>query len=58
MRFLPMLAAVAVWEMGRGIVKTVQDIRETNRAIDEMAGSASRLDQLTPRWRNWPRPAR
>ncbi len=47
MRFLPVLAAVAVWEMGRGIVKMVHDIRETNRAIDEMNRQRQQLEQLT-----------
>ncbi len=47
MRFLPVLAAVAVWEMGRGIVKMVQDIRETNRAIEEMNRQRQQLQQLT-----------
>jgi len=47
MRFLPVLAAVAVWEMGRGIVKMVQDIRETNRAIEEMNRQRQQLEQLT-----------
>lgn len=47
MRFLPVLAAVAVWEMGRGIVKMVQDIRETNRAIDEMNRQREQLQQLS-----------
>ena len=47
MRFLPVLAAVAVWEMGRGIVNMVQDIRETNRAIDEMNRQRQQLEQLT-----------
>ncbi len=45
-RFLPVLAAVAVWEMGKGLVKTVQDIRETNRAIDELARQRAQIDQL------------
>jgi len=45
-RFLPILAAVAVWEMGKGLVKTVQDIRETNRAIDEMGRQRAQIDQL------------
>lgn len=47
MRFLPVLAAVAVWEMGRGIVNMVQDIRETNRAIDEMNRQREQLQQLS-----------
>ena len=47
MRFLPVLAAVAVWEMGRGIVNMVQDIRETNRAIDELNRQRQQLEQLT-----------
>lgn len=47
MRFLPILAAVAVWEMGRGLVKLVQDIREGNRALDEMTRRREQLDQLT-----------
>ena len=45
-RFLPILAAVAVWEMGKGLIKAVQDIRETNRAIDEMARQRAQVDQL------------
>lgn len=45
-RFLPILAAVAVWEMGKGLIKTVQDIRETNRAIDELARQRAQIDQL------------
>ncbi|MDP2432009.1 MAG: hypothetical protein Q8O33_08260 [Pseudomonadota bacterium] len=45
-RFLPVLAAVAVWEMGKGLVKMVQDIRETNRAIEEMARQRAQLEQL------------
>ncbi len=47
MRFLPVLAAVAVWEMGRGLVKMVQDIRETNRAIDDLNRQRQQLQQLT-----------
>ncbi|MDP2197948.1 MAG: hypothetical protein Q8K01_05125, partial [Sulfurimicrobium sp.] len=47
MRFLPVLAAVAVWEMGRGLVKMVQDIRETDRAIDQMARNQAALKQLS-----------
>jgi hypothetical protein len=46
-RFLPVLAAVAVWEMGRGIVNMVQDIRETNRAIDDMNRQREQLSQLS-----------
>ena len=45
-RFLPVLAAVAVWEMGRGLVKMVQDIRETNAAFDDLARQRAQLDQL------------
>ena len=45
-RFLPVLAAVAVWEMGKGLVKTVQDIRETNRAIDQLARQRAQIEQL------------
>lgn len=47
MRFLPVLAAVAVWEMGRGIVNMVQDIRQTNRALDEMTRQRAQMDQLS-----------
>lgn len=47
MRFLPVLAAVAAWEMGRGIVKTGQDIRDTSRAIDEMNRQREQLQQLS-----------
>ena len=47
MRFLPVLAAVALWEMGRGMVKMVQDIRETKRAIEEMNRQSAQLQQLT-----------
>lgn len=47
MRFLPILAAVAVWEMGRGIVKMVQDIRETNRAIEDLGRQREQLNQLS-----------
>ena len=46
-RFLPVLAAVAVWEMGKGLVETVQDIRQTNRAIDEMGRRREQLRQLS-----------
>lgn len=46
-RFLPVLAAVAVWEMGRGIVNMVQDIRETNRAIDDLNRQREQLQQLS-----------
>lgn len=46
-RFLPVLAAVAVWEMGRGIVNMVQDIRETNRAIDDLNRQRDQLQQLS-----------
>ena len=35
-RFLPIMAAVALWEMGRGIVNWVQEIRSSNRALDEL----------------------
>ncbi|MDP2431465.1 MAG: hypothetical protein Q8O33_05490 [Pseudomonadota bacterium] len=45
-RFLPILAAVAVWEMGKGLVKAVQDIRETNAAFDELARQRAQIDQL------------
>jgi hypothetical protein len=45
-RFLPVLAAVAVWEVGRGIVKTVQQIRDANRAIDDMNRRVQQLDQM------------
>jgi len=45
-RFLPVLAVVAVWEMGKGLIKTVQNIRETNRAIDEMGRQRAQIDQL------------
>jgi hypothetical protein len=45
-RFLPILAAVAVWEMGKGLIKTVQDIRETNRAFDELGRQRAQIDQL------------
>ena len=47
MRFLPVLAAVAVWEMGRGIVKMVEDIRATNKAIDDLNRQRQQLQQLT-----------
>jgi hypothetical protein len=46
-RFLPVLAAVAVWEMGRGLVNMVQDIRETNRAIEDMNRQRDQLQQLS-----------
>lgn len=46
-RFLPVLAAVAVWEMGRGLVNMVQDIRETNRAIEDMNRQREQLQQLS-----------
>ena len=46
MRFLPILAAVAVWEMGRGIYKMVQDIKETNRAIEDLNRQREQLNQL------------
>lgn len=46
-RFLPVLAAVAVWEMGRGIINMVQDIRETNRAIDDLNRQREQLQQLS-----------
>jgi hypothetical protein len=47
MRFLPVLAAVAVWEMGRGIVKMVEDIRQTNREIDALNRQREQLQQLS-----------
>ena len=47
MRFLPVLAAVAVWEMGRGILKMVEDIRATNKAIDDLNRQRQQLQQLT-----------
>lgn len=47
MRFLPVLAAVAVWEMGRGIVKMIEDIRATNKAIDDLNRQRQQLQQLT-----------
>lgn len=46
-RFLPVLAAVAVWEMGRGIVNMVRDIRDTNRAIDDLNRQRDQLQQLS-----------
>ncbi len=45
-RVLPVLAMVAVWEMGRGLVKMVQDVREANLAIDEMGRQRAQIDQL------------
>ncbi len=45
-RFLPVLAAVAAWEMGRGIVNLVQGVRETNRAFDDLARQNAQIDQL------------
>ncbi len=45
-QLLPVLAAVAVWEMGRGLVKMVQGLRETNAAFDELARQKAQLDQL------------
>lgn len=46
-RFLPVLAAVAVWEMGRGLVNMVQDIRETNRVLDNLNRQRDQLQQLS-----------
>ncbi len=45
-RVLPVLAMVAVWEMGRGLVKMVQDVRETNHAIDDLGRQRAQIDQL------------
>jgi len=47
MRFLPVLAAVAVWEMGSGLVHMVQDIREINKAIDDIQRRRQQLQQLS-----------
>jgi hypothetical protein len=46
MRFLPILAAVAVWEIGRGIVNAVQEIRELTRETDQLARQSEQLGQL------------
>lgn len=46
-RLLPVLAAVGVWEMGRGIVNLVQNIRDTSRAMEEMARKQEQLKGLT-----------
>ncbi len=45
-RILPVLAAVAVWEMGRGLVKMVQDTRETGRVLDGLVRQRAQVDQL------------
>jgi hypothetical protein len=47
MRFLPVLAAVAVWEVGSGIVQAIQDIRETDRMLDQLARQRENLALLT-----------
>jgi hypothetical protein len=46
MRFLPILAAVALWEIGRGIVNAVQEIRELTRETDQLARQSEQLGQL------------
>lgn len=46
MRFLPVLAAVAVWEIGRGIVSAVQQIREMTRETERLARQSEQLQQL------------
>ena len=47
MRFLPVLAAVAVFEVGRNMVEWAQEIRETSRAIDDINRHSAQLTQLT-----------
>lgn len=47
MRFLPVLAAVALWEAGRGIANLVQDIREGDAALEALARRREQLDQLS-----------
>lgn len=46
MRFLPILAAVAVWEIGRGIVNAVQEIRALTKETDQLARQSEQLGQL------------
>jgi hypothetical protein len=46
-RFLPVLLAIGLWEMGRGIVKMVQDIRESNQAIEALNRQREQLQQLS-----------
>lgn len=45
-RLLPVMAVVAAWEMGRGLVQMVQGIRETNAAFDDLARQKVQLDLL------------
>jgi hypothetical protein len=47
MRFLPVLATVAVFEVGRNMVEWAQEIRETSRAIDDINRHSAQLTQLT-----------
>lgn len=46
MRFLPVLAAVAVWEIGRGIVSAIQQIREMTQETERLARESEQLQQL------------
>ncbi len=46
MRFLPILAAVAIWEIGRGIVHAVQEIRQLTRESEQLARQREQLGQL------------
>jgi|GEM_PF-709618 len=47
MRFLPVLVAVGAWEMGRGVIKMVDDVREANKALDDLNRQQQRLQQLS-----------
>ncbi len=45
-RFLPVLAAVGVWEAGQGFVRYIENIRETHRTLAEVEQDAERLRQM------------
>ena len=45
-RFLPILAAVAVWEIGSGIVRGILAFRELTRETDQLARQGQQLGQL------------
>lgn len=45
-RFLPVMAAIGVWEAGQGLVRYIDNIREAHRALAEVEQDAERLRQL------------
>lgn len=43
MRFLPVLAALTLWEIGKGLVQHVEGLRDAGRAIDDVRRETERL---------------